>query len=264
MAEGDSIHRLARRLVRALGGQRVAAAEAPNPRGPLRLHPSQVARLEGLSLSRAEARGKHLLLHFEDGVVVRSHLGVRGAWRVYAASQHHDDGLRGAWLVLSTSGAVAAQLGGSHLAVLTERELHREPRLRALGPDILGTGFEDGIGLAALRAADGSRQLGEALLDQRVISGIGNVCKSEGCHAAGLSPWAPLSDLTDRELLRVLGATRTLMEDSLERGRRRRRIYGRAGQPCPRCRTTIRARGQGDANRTTYWCPGCQPEPGAR
>ena len=264
MAEGDSIHRLARRMEHALAGQRVTAAEAPNPRSPLRLHRSRLARLEGLSVSRAEARGKHLLLHFEDGVVVHSHLGIRGTWRIYAAGQTQGDPLRGAWLVLSTSAAVAAQLGGSHLAVRTEREVRNDSRLRTLGPDILGARFEDGLGLAALRAADGSRRLGAALLDQRLISGIGNVCKSEGCHAAGLSPWAALSDLTDQELLRVVGATRALMEDALERGRRRRRIYARAGQPCPRCGAPIRARGQGDANRTTYWCPGCQTEAGAR
>jgi endonuclease VIII len=263
MAEGDTIHRLAGRLEVALGGRRLTAAEAPSPRSPLRLHPRRVAQLEGRRLERAEARGKHLLLHFEDGMAVHSHLGINGSWRLYEAGERRDRH-KGAWLLLSTSGAVAAQLGGSHLAVRTEGELQKEPRLRALGPDILGPDFADEIGFASLRAADGSRELGEALLDQRVIAGIGNVCKSEGCHAAGLSPWAALSDLTDEELVRVVGATRGLMEDARERGRRYRRIYRRSRLPCPRCGAPIRSRGQGDANRTTYWCPGCQAEAGAR
>jgi endonuclease-8 len=264
MAEGDTIHRLARRMELALGGRRVTAAQAPSPRSPLRLHPSQLARLEGRRLEWAEARGKHLLLHFEGGIAVHSHLGIRGSWRLYRAGERHRDGLQGAWLLLSTSAAAAAQLGGSHLAVRTEGELQTDSRLRALGPDILGARFADPVGLAALRAADGSRELGHALLDQRVIAGIGNVCKSEGCHAAGLSPWAALSDLTDDEVLRVVSATRALMQDALERGRRPRRIYGRSGHPCPRCGAPIRSRGQGDANRTTYWCPGCQAKAGAR
>jgi endonuclease-8 len=109
-----------------------------------------------------------------------------------------------------------------------------------------------------LRAGARNRALGEALLDQTVVSGVGNVYKSEGCFAAALDPWRPVSDLDDAGLGRLLKVLVNLMSTGLERGRRPRRVYRRAGMPCTRCGAPVRSRGQGDANRTTYWCPGCQ------
>jgi endonuclease-8 len=100
--------------------------------------------------------------------------------------------------------------------------------------------------------------LGETLLDQRVIAGIGNVYKSEACFAAGVDPWRALGDLGERELVGVCSQPRSLMRDGLERGGRRLQVYGRAGGGCPRCGSRIRSAKQGDAARTTYWCPACQ------
>jgi endonuclease VIII len=91
-----------------------------------------------------------------------------------------------------------------------------------------------------------------------VIAGVGNIFKSEGCFAAGVDPWRRLDAIEDGELREAVLATRRLMEDAVREGRQPRSIYRRAGRPCPACGTAIRSRGQGDANRTTYWCPFCQ------
>jgi endonuclease-8 len=160
--------------------------------------------------------------------------------------------------VLTTETAEAAQFGGSRLALRSVGELRSDPRLASLGPDLLGADFEPSKGVAALRAGARNRALGEALLDQTVVSGVGNVYKSEGCFAAALDPWRPVSDLDDAGLGRLLKVLVNLMSTGLERGRRPRRVYRRAGMPCTRCGAPVRSRGQGDANRTTYWCPGCQ------
>jgi endonuclease VIII len=264
MAEGDTVHRLAKRLEVPLAGQRVVRAEAPAPRSPLRLQRRRLAELEGRRVEGAEARGKHLLLHLDEGVALHSRLGMRGSWRVFAPAERWRGPSREAWLVISTRARVAVQFGGSALAIRTETELRSDPLLKELGPDILAGEFASEHGLAGLRAADGSRELGDALLDQRVIAWIGNVYKNEGCHAAGLSPWRRLDDLADAELVRVLAETRALMAATVEGERIPRMIYRRAGRPCPRCGTWIRSRGQSDANRMTYWCPGCQVDGGAR
>jgi endonuclease-8 len=257
MAEGDTIHRTARRLQEALGGREILDVMAPNPQSPLR---RQTARLEGLrgsKLTRAEARGKHLLLHFEGDLVLHSHLGMRGSWRLRASGEVSPEDWR-AWAVLSVAEARAIELGGSHLALRTEAEVRSDPRLRGLGPDVLAEGFDAPTGVTALRAAEQTRQVGETLLDQRVLSGIGNVYKCEGCWSARIDPWRTLADLDEDELRRLVIEVAALMRYGVERGRMPGSIYRRAGRPCPRCGTRIASRGQGDANRTTYWCPSCQ------
>jgi endonuclease-8 len=113
---------------------------------------------------------------------------------------------------------------------------------------------------ASLRAA-GDAELGDALLDQGAVAGIGNIFKSEGCWAVRLDPWAKLGDLDEHSLREVLATTRELMLEAVDSGRQPKRVYRRAGMPCPRCNTPIRSRPQGDAARITYWCPGCQGKP---
>jgi endonuclease-8 len=257
MAEGDTIHRNARALQEALGGRTILDIAVPNPQSPLRRQSQRVDQLPGSTMTRAEARGKHLLLHFEGELVLHSHLGMRGAWRVLPAGRASEQDRR-AWVVLSVEGAQAVEREGSHLGLLTEAELRSDPRLRLLGPDVLAPDFEASTGIAALRGTDQSRQIGEALLDQRVLAGIGNIYKCEGCWSARVAPWERLADLADDELQRLVIETAALMRYGLETGRLPRSIYRRAGQPCPRCGARIEARGQGDANRTTYWCGSCQ------
>ena len=253
MAEGDTILRTARRLDAALAGRRVSA-RAPSPRG----RAAGVERLDGKLAERVESHGKHLLLRFEGGVVLHSHLGMSGSWQLYAKGAAWRRPPRSAWAALSTEDAEAVQFGGSTLRVLPERRLALDPVLSRLGPDILAPDFDLGEVAERLRRAAGPRELGDALLDQRLLAGVGNIFKSEGCWAARVDPWRRVADLADEELESVIERTRALMESAASSGRHPHSVYRRAGEPCRRCRTRLRSHGQGDDNRTTYWCPRCQ------
>jgi endonuclease-8 len=135
--------------------------------------------------------------------------------------------------------------------------VRRDPVLARLGPDILAPGF-DAEQIAQSIATVPERGIGDALLDQHLVAGIGNIFKSEACFAAHLDPWQRVGDVPDEQLRHVAQAAHDLMLEAVEAGRQDRAVYKRAGRPCPRCGTKIRSRGQGDANRTTYWCPSCQ------
>jgi len=253
--EGDSILRLARRLDELLAGERVSA-RTPGPRRPSGLPATQ---LDGRVLERAESRGKHLLLHFEGGLVLHSHMGMRGSWQVYERGERWRRPARQAWIALASDDAEAVNFGGSTMRIGREAQLRRDPRLARLGPDLLADDFEPAWGAEALRRVNPATEVGEALLDQNVIAGIGNIFKSEGCFEARIAPLRPLGTLTDEELVRLVAGTRQLMLEAVETGRQPDRVYRKAGRPCERCGTTIRSVAQGDSARTTYWCPGCQP-----
>ena len=251
MAEGDTILRAARRIGKALEGEQLEVS-APSPRG-------RAAGLECLSartLDRVEARGKHLLLHLGD-LVLHSHLGMSGSWHVYGRGSTWRKPPGAAWAVLRGEGSEAVQFGGPTLRVLRADALHRDPVLARLGPDVLAPEFDAGAVVRSLRAVP-DRAIGGALLDQALVAGIGNIFKSEACFAARQDPWQPIAAIPDEQLRRVVQAARELMLDAVEHGRGERAVYRRAGRPCPNCATPIASRGQGDANRTTYWCPVCQ------
>ena len=243
MPEGDAIHRAARPL-QALVGERVEV-ETPNPQAQAAI---DAARLDGRRLVSVEALGKNLVLRFEGGYLLRNHLRMSGRWRVGPRGRT----ARGRpWLVLRGAEREAVLYGGRVL------ELHGRS-LQRLGPDILAVAPDlDGM-VGNLRGVHGSRELGDVLLDQRLVSGIGNVWRTEALWQARVSPWRRLDSVEDAELHRVLDEAARLMRSSVDTGREERAIYRRAGRPCPRCHSSIQARGQGDANRTAYWCPGCQ------
>lgn len=150
----------------------------------------------------------------------------------------------------------AVQFGGPTLRLIAPDRLRRDPQLARLGPDILAPDVDLDAVAAGLRAAP-ERALGDALLDQTLVAGIGNIFKSEACFVARLDPWRPLGDLSDEELRTVLAAARAQMLEAVASGRHSYAVY-RARRPCPVCRGRISSRGQGDDNRTTYWCPRCQ------
>src|SRR5919197_4954012 len=162
MAEGDTILRTARRLDAALAGNAVAV-RAPNPRG----RAAAVERLDGKRVERVESRGKHLLLHFEEGLVLHSHLGMKGSWQVYERGARWRRPERAAWAVLSVDGFDAVQFGGPTLRVLEARKLAHDSSLAPLGPDLLDDEFSIAAGVDSLRRANRPLGLGEALLDQR-------------------------------------------------------------------------------------------------
>ena len=237
------VHRAAERLG-ALVGQRLAA-EAPHPRAAAT---GVAAAVDGRTLERVEAVGKTLLLRFDGGVVVRSHLRMSGRWRVVP---------RGAprsgrpWLVLRGDEWEAVQWNGPVL-VLGEGPVGR------LGPDLLAEDFDLDRVVRRLRLAGASRPVGEVLLDQTVVAGIGTMWLAELLWQARLAPHLAVAAATDEELRAALGWARRAMRGAVGGSRPLRAVYRRAGRPCPRCAGPIRAGRIGDDNRATYWCGRCQ------
>ena len=242
MPEGDALHRAARRLQPLVGGP--VEVETPHPRAQV----GRIAeRLDGRRLVEVRAAGKNLLLSFEGGYVLRSHLRMSGRWALVPRGSRRTGT---PWLILRGSAHEAVLWNGPVL------ELHARA-VRCLGPDILA----DPPDLAAMASnlrRDASRELGDALLDQRLVAGIGNKWRSEALWEARLSPWLPVEHASEAQLRGALKAAHDQMLGSLDGVRRANRVYRLAGRPCPRCGERIRSRGQGDANRIVYWCPGCQ------
>jgi endonuclease-8 len=251
MAEGDTILRAARRIEAAVGGQEL---EVRARSGQARA--ARIERVNGRRLERVEARGKNLLLHFGE-LVLHSHMGMSGAWHVYSRGARWSKSASAAWVTLSGAEVEAVQFGGPTLRLLSSTQLPSDPTLSRLGPDILGSEFDPETVCGRFQASP-DRELGDALLDQHLVAGIGNIFKSEACFAVKLNPWRKVGELENGEVKDVLEAARGLMRESVEKGRPSRAVYRRAGQPCPACGTPIAARGQGDANRRTYWCSRCQ------
>ena len=252
--EGDSVLRLARRLDASLAGHTVAV-RTPGPRRPAGL---AVAEIDGHRLDRVESRGKHLLLHFDEAVL-HCHMGMRGSWGIYRPGERWRRPASQAWIALSGEGIEAVNFGGSTMRIATEAQLRRDPKLARLGPDLLADDFDPAAAVPRLRSRGPELRLGEALLGQRLVAGIGNIFRSEGCFGAGVDPNSPIGELSDEQLKGVLEATRGLMLEAVETGRQPNRVYRKAGRPCPRCGTPIQSRAQGDSARVTYWCPRCQP-----
>jgi endonuclease-8 len=245
MPEGDSIHGVARRL-QPLVGEKLEV-ETPHPRARVT---GVAGRLDGRRLLGVEAVGKNLLLRFEDGLVLRSHLRMKGRWQVL--ERNGTTTRRGMpWLVLRGEKAEAILWHGPVLEL-------DDTSVRRLGPDILAEPPDLEEMVKRMRAAGQSLAIGEAVLDQRLVAGIGNMWRAEALWRAQVSPWTRLGDLSDAELRRVLTEAAQLMRRSLDSGLRQRGVYRQAGRPCPRCGTPITSRGQGDANRIAYWCPTCQ------
>jgi endonuclease VIII len=250
VAEGDTILRVTRRIEAALAGETLAVS-APNPRG----RAAGVERLDGRRLEAVQARGKHLLLYF-GALILHSHLGMSGGWHLYGRGERWRRPRSSAWAILSGEHREAVQFGGPTLRVFSASRLSRDPQLARLGPDILAEDFDPGPVVTVMRA-DPTRSVGDVLLDQGLVAGIGNIFKSEACFAARLDPWRPVGELTDDELRAVLLAARDLMLEAVASGRNPTQVYRRRG-PCLVCGQRIASRGQGDGNRTTYWCPSCQ------
>jgi endonuclease VIII len=252
MAEGDTILRAKNRLADALVGQSIAVS-APNPRG----RAAGIERLDGRILEGVDAHGKHLLFYFGD-LVLHSHLGMSGGWHVYPCGARWRRPRTSAWAVLGGERADAVEFGGPTLRVLPASRVAIDPQLTRLGPDILAPDLDLGALVARFRAGDPTRTLGDALLDQRLTAGIGNIFKSESCFAARIDPWHPLAEVSDEDLHAVLEHARAQMLAAVAKGDRHRfAVYKHRG-PCVRCRGRVHHGGQGDANRTTWWCERCQ------
>ena len=270
MPEGDTIHSAAKRVGAALVGREIRSIETPHPRHGKDRWPE---RLVGRGVRSVDARGKHLFVRFEGDLTLHSHLRMGGAWGVYPRGGRWHRAPRRAWLVIRTDEHEVVQFDGPVLELMTDGRTRFDRRLAALGPDVLGDEFDERAFVRRLREDDPTRGIGDALLDQRIVAGIGNVWQCEGCFLARLDPWRKVGDVSDEEALAVVRQIRPLMKLSVERGGRittwdpppgappwekRFWVYEREGRPCRSCGTKVRARGQGDDNRNTFWCPQCQ------
>ena len=256
MPEGDTIHSAARRIGEVLVGRPISTIETPHPRHALERWPE---RLAGRQVRAVDATGKHLFIRFEGELTLHSHLRMKGAWGVYRLGERWRRAPWRAWLVIRTPEHEVVQFDGPVLELMTDSRTRFDRRITGLGPDLLGDSFDERRFLALLRGDDHTRGIGDALLDQRNLAGVGNLWKSEGCFLAGIDPWRKLAEVSNAEALAVVRVLRPLMAGVAAGGRREPSwVYERAGLPCRRCGTRIRARGQGDDNRTTYWCHACQ------
>ncbi len=259
--EGDTLYKAAARLKPALQGHVLTRFEAPRLRGD--------APKLGERVDLVEARGKHLLVHFDGGLVLRTHLRMSGSWHVY---RERERWRKPAYLARAVVGTDSGWLAVCFQAPVVET-YHRggaEPTpLATLGPDLCLAGsladdvLDQVLARAAQLAAAGTT-LGEALLDQRIAAGIGNVYKSEACYAVGLDPATAIELVTDDERRRVWTVAARQLQANLGHAERRTHpaglaVYGRRGLPCHRCGTPVRMTRHGDQARSTYWCPSCQP-----
>lgn len=272
MPEGDTIKRAANALHRALAGQVVTRFQT----GLAQLAKvDRDAPIAGRTVERVESVGKHLLFRFSGGLTLRTHQRMNGTWHLYRPGERWRKPRASMRVVLETADFVAVGFDLPVADFFTDAQLARDPELRALGPDLLAPDFDPAEALRRFRAR-GTVPASFALLDQRVMAGVGNQYKSELLFLEGVHPRAPVSSLPDETLLGLIERARELLRQnteiaaSLYRGPRRttRRadpgahfwVYGRAGEPCRKCGTPIAFAKEGLAARVTYWCPRCQPE----
>ena len=256
MPEGDTILWAATRMRPVLEGHQVEVVHTHPRFGKDRW----AERLGGHVIDAIETHGKNLFLVFDNDLVLHSHLRMTGVWDVRGAGGRWRRSPSRAWLVLRAGDQEVLEYDGPVLELMTVNRRRFDQRLAALGPDILAGEFDSKSFLKRLRSTDQQRPLGDALLDQRIIAGIGNIWKAESCWEAQVDPWRSVGSVSDEQAVGLVEGIRPRMLLSGTQGHRavRARIYRHAGDPCPRCGTAGRSRGQGDANRTTYWCPGCQ------
>jgi endonuclease-8 len=257
MPEGDTIYNAARRIRGALVGKEITSLETPHQRFARDRWPE---RLRGRGVRAVDSRGKHLFIRFDGGLTIHSHLRMTGSWGVYEHGRGWRRSPSRAWLVIRTAEHEVVQFGGPVLELMTDSRSRFDQRIARLGPDILADEFDEAAFLRRLRDDDPTRGIGDALLDQRNVCGIGNIWRAEACFLAGLDPWRPVGKVSDDEALAALQGVRPLMLQSAQGAGYlgEPAVFGRHGRPCRRCGTPIRARGQGDDNRTAYWCPRCQ------
>jgi len=244
LPEGDTIWRTAAALRRRLLGKTIIDAR-----------PASLGRLAGRRLERIDPNGKHLLMQFDGGLVLHSHMRMTGSWHLYRPGERWRQPERRATAVLSFVDVVAVCFAAPVMELTADA---RQP-VAHLGPDILGEPFE--LDAVVQRARQSARPtLGELLLDQRVCAGIGNIYKCESLWIHRLDPWLRPTEIDDAQLRQLYLTARDLMRRNLVTPIRALRyaVHGRGSRPCPRCGTPIRIRAQGEQARLTYFCDRCQ------
>jgi endonuclease VIII len=280
--EGDAIFRTARTLHRALAGHAVVRFESVLP-ALTRVH--EDTPITGRTIESVAAAGKHVLIRFSGDLVLRTHMRMSGSWHIYRPGEAWQRPRRGMRVVVATKGFEAVGFNVPVAEFLKPAELARQDDLRLMGPDLLGEHFDADEAVRRFRAR-GGLEIADALLNQRIAAGAGNIYKSEVLFLCGVNPFAPVERLTDETLREILATARKHLKANvtdpkggittyrgyrrgagpafagLRRGRddasERRYVYGRARKPCRKCGTLIRVKPQGPHARLTYWCPACQ------
>jgi endonuclease-8 len=256
--EGDTLFRTAAGLRPYLVGRTVTAARTAGP-GPV----PQVARIVGQEITAVESLGKNLLIRFDNGLEIRTHLRMNGSWHRYRPGERWRRPPGRARLVIEVPGAVAVCFDAPVVELLEQRTEVLHPSLGRLGPDMLSPDFDADEAIRRLR--DPSRaamSIAEALLDQRALAGIGNIWKNETLWTERVSPFIAVGAVDGATLTRLVGTARRLLLASAGGHSGSRSVYGRSGRPCRRCGTVIASAQQGtEIPRTTYWCPTCQSRP---
>ena len=258
MPEGDTIYRVADVMRRTLDTDRIVAARG-RPGG------AQLERVVGARVTGVRTRGKHLLIDFDDGLTLHTHLQMNGSWHRYRTGERWRAATDDVVAVLETERAVAVCFGASTVELVETRALPLHPVLAKLGPDLLDP--EPDLDEAVRRLHASSLPIGEALLDQRLVAGIGNVYRNEVLAHCLVSPFVPASSLDRAQLGDLLAVATEMLRANLDGeiratmpGERRgeRWVYRRAGRPCRRCGAMIKTGRLGKLARAVYWCPSCQ------
>jgi len=244
LPEGDTIWRTAAALRRRIEGKVVIDAR-----------PAAIARLKGRRVELVEPNGKHLLMRFDGGIVLHSHMRMTGSWHVYRPGERWRQPEWRATAVLSFDDVVTVCFAAPVMELVRDAQAP----IAHLGPDILVDRFDLDAVVGRARRSD-APTVGELLLEQRVCAGIGNIYKCEALWALGLNAWMPSADVDDSRLRQLYLAARELMRRNLATpiARQRHAVHGRGGRPCPRCGTPIKVRPHGQQGRLTYFCPRCQ------
>jgi endonuclease-8 len=275
MPEGDTIYRAARTLNLALAGQSVTSFESALP------HLSRVEIDQGVvgrTVEKVEAQGKWLLMHFSGGLILLSHMLMSGSWHIYRPGEMWQRSRYNMRVVIGTPKILAVAFNVPVAEFHTPESLTRREGFRSVGPSTLAGNFDETEVVARLRSRP-DLEIGTSLLTQSLLSGIGNVFKSEICFGCGINPFRRVADLTDDDLKCLVSKAREFMlanvtESSGDKittyvpmrrttGRanasERLWVYRRTGEPCRRCGSAIVSRKQGFDARTSFWCPRCQP-----
>jgi endonuclease-8 len=275
MPEGDTIFRAARTLHQALAGRTVTRFESVYP---------QLTRVDddeplaGRTIESVDARGKHLLMRFSGNLVLRTHMRMSGSWHIYRPNERWQRPRRDMRIVVATDAFEAVAFNVPVAEFTTAHKVNRADELGHLGPDLLSTRFDPAEAVARIRAR-GADEVGNVLVDQRALAGIGNIYKSETLFVCRVNPFTRVDSLTPEQVRSLVTTARSLMQanvqassgDGIATYRRLRAtvrltdpaarlwVYGRTGHPCRTCGTPIESRLQGRDARRTFWCPVCQP-----
>jgi endonuclease VIII len=266
MPEGDTIFRAARALNRALAGKVVTKFETQLP---------QLARVDydtpiaGRVVESVESSGKWMSMHFSGGLTLLTHMLMSGSWHIYRPGEAWQRPRPQMRIVVHTDDFVAVAFQVPIAEFHTAESLLRQRSLRRPGPDVLAQEFDEANAVARLRARP-ELEAGVALLTQSILSGVGNVFKSEVCFASRVNPFRKIATLSDQELHALAANARKFMASSVEGAGLRRTtgrsdpkerlwVYQRRGEPCRKCGTAVEADKQGVDARATFWCPQCQP-----